>query len=272
MIEKTMTEQASLSEVRDYWEESSQQISDKDGLKPTARDPFLQLLVENAIERWLNPNSTVFDFGCGEGASTLRMAERVKSVTGIDFIDRYVELARKNALAAKVDNVSFVQGDVMDLRELNESIGTCEIAVSIRCLINLASWENQKAAIDNIHGTISDGGLYILSEGWSDGWDGLNLARQRVGLEPMQLVKYNRLLNRLEFEEHIAGKFSIVDYTSLGFYIFFSRLFHPYFVLPEQPKHLDDLNRKACEILEMGVGANSFPECDYAGVYVLRKL
>src|SRR5262249_55411228 len=40
-----------LSEIHDYWDRSSQVQIDSDGLRPTARDPYLQGCVEEVVER-----------------------------------------------------------------------------------------------------------------------------------------------------------------------------------------------------------------------------
>jgi hypothetical protein len=167
--------------------------------------------------------------------------------------------------------VDFGQADVMDLKPVRSRIKLADIAVTIRCLINLANWDNQAKALGEIAACIKPGGLYLLSEGWADGWDGLNLQRARCGLKPIELVKYNCLLNRNRFEQAAREYFDILHYENLGFYIFMSRVFQPAFVAPQPPQHLHDINRVAAQLGCLGIGAAEFREVDYAGVYVLRR-
>jgi SAM-dependent methyltransferase len=260
-----------LPEIRKYWEIASAHPVHEAALRPTARDPYLQQLVETAIDKWVWPGAQVIDIGCGDGASTLLFARKAAFVCGADFVPRYVEMARELAQRERVENAQFICCDVMNLEELRRRIRLADIAVTIRCLINLATWENQEIALREIGKSVRPGGLYLLSEGWSDGWEGLNRLRSRCGLGPIELVKYNCLINRNRFEKAIGRDFEIVHYESLGFYIFMSRVFQPAYVAPMPPKHTHDVNRVAAQMGRFGIGSDEFSECDYAGVYVLRR-
>jgi SAM-dependent methyltransferase len=261
-----------LKEICSYWSTAANAIVDKDMLLPTARDPHLQHVVEDLMLKWIYPTARVFDFGCGEGSSSIKFAKVAKEVVGFDYIGRFVEAATSNASRGGLDNISFYQSDVLDLSRISSQHGQADIAITIRCLINLAHWENQAKALRNIHDVLKPGGLYLLSEGWLEGWDGLNRARHRAGLEPIELVKYNHLISRAQLEKYVRGMFKIEAYLNAGFYIFMSRVFQPCFVAPNKPAHTHQINRIASELLSMGLGHSEFSELDYAGVYVLRKL
>jgi SAM-dependent methyltransferase len=265
------TSTVDLPEIKKYWETASANPVDKDALRSTARDPYLQQLVEATIEKWIWPGTIVLDVGCGDGISTLLFARRAAFVRGVDFIPRYVEMARDRARRENVSNVEFTCCDVMNLVQLRSVARRVDIAITIRCLINLANWSNQQIALREIAETVRPGGLYVLSEGWSDGWEGLNRLRRRCGLDPMDLVKYNCLINRSWFEKAIAKDFDILHYENLGFYIFMSRVFQPAYVAPMIPKHTHDINRIAAQLGCRGVFSSEFRDCDYAGVYVLRR-
>lgn len=271
MDKNVETSAVSLNDIKTYWEKASEQPLREDDLRPTARDPYLQQLVEAAIEKWIWPGAKVIDIGCGDGTSTLKFAQRAGFVHGVDYIVRYVDLARQQAIQRGVSNVEFAAADVMDLTQTRKRVGSVDIAITIRCLINLASWENQLVALREIAGLVRPGGLYLLSEGWSDAWMALNRWRSRSGLSQIELVKYNCLLNRNRFEQHVSEQFEILHYENLGFFIFMSRVFQPAFVHPAPPTHLHSINRVAAMLLNRGVGAEEFRDVDYAGVYVLRR-
>src|SRR5262249_34274603 len=94
-----------LMDVQEYWEKAARVDVDKDNLRPSARDPFLQLVVEDAIEKWLYAEGTLLDIGCGDGLSTLRFAKKVKRAIGLDYIQDYVGKARVNAAQSGLTNV-----------------------------------------------------------------------------------------------------------------------------------------------------------------------
>ncbi len=61
----------------------------------------------------------VLDVGCGFGDTAIQLARRVGpsgSALGIDCCAAFLEIARKDAAAAGVDNVSFVEGDAQSHR------------------------------------------------------------------------------------------------------------------------------------------------------------
>lgn len=256
--------------VQDYWRNAAKVSVDADGLRPTARDPYLQLAIETAIERHLLPDQTLFDIGCGDGLSTIRFSKRVKRAIGFDYIPDYVESSRNAATEAGASNVDFFHADATDLSHARQQHGQADVVTTIRCLVNLPEWELQKKAIGEIASITKPGGFYILSEGWAENWSSLNEQRAALGLDPMNLVPFNRLMTRSDFESEARKYFHIVAYENLGFYIFMSRIFQPVYVLPGQPKHTHDINRLAEMILSRGIGRDAFPEVDYAGIYVLR--
>jgi len=141
----------------------------------------------------------------------------------------------------------------------------------IRVLINLGDWSNQMHALDQVRQVLLPGGLLLMSEGWAEGWDGLNIHRGRVNLKPIELVEYNTLLRKTELEKHLASDFDFVDYHSFGFYIFMSRVFQPLFRLPDPPLHLHPINELTAAMWSKGIGRDAFEACDYAGVYVFKK-
>lgn len=258
-----------LEEQKQFWSEAATSKESDSLIRPTARDPYLQQAVEDSIERWLQSNARLIDIGCGDGHSTLRFSKHVRQALGVDFIHEFITKAKNTA--KDFQNIMFEQASVLDLTDIKEKHGIFDIATTIRCLINLCTWENQKAAINQIADIIKPGGLLLASEGWSDGMDGLNLRRNRADLPPIQVVDYNLLMNRQLFEAAVNEHFEIVDYISLGFYIFMSRVFQPAFVQPEQPSHIHDINRIAASLHNSHVVGSEFQDCDYAGIYVLRK-
>jgi SAM-dependent methyltransferase len=266
-----MSEKKSLEEIRGYWEAAAGAPVDAEGLRPVARDPFLQQAVEDAVIPLLPADSSVLDIGCGDGLSTLRFAQGVKRITGVDYVERFVERAREAAGRAGVANAGFMRGDVLDLAPVRAAVGPVDVAISIRCLINLNSWERQRRALDEIAACVRPGGLYLLSEGWSEGMDGLNGLRARAAMEPIRTVDYNLLMRRAEFKAYVSDKFVVEGYVGLGFYLVMSRILQPFIRHPAPPRHDDPVNRLAASLQRHCPNDGSLDSYDYAGVYVLRR-
>jgi SAM-dependent methyltransferase len=260
-----------LSEIQKYWSEAAKLSTDTQNLRPTARDPYLQVVVEASIERWLHAGAALLDIGCGDGLSTLRFSERVSRAVGVDFINEYVAKAKANAMASRASNVEFEIGNILDLTDLRKRHGSSDIVTTIRCIINLPSWADQAHAIGEVAACVRSGGLYLASEGWEEGMIGLNLHRQRAGLEPIRVVEYNRMMPRARFEEECRKYFDVIGYISAGYYLYMSRVFQPCFVAPGAAQHSHPINKIAADLQIKCVVGEEFPDCDYAGVYILRR-
>ncbi len=170
-------------EIKKFWIEKGKIEIDKDGLKPTARDPYLQLLNEHYILEFLKDKSTVLDIGCGEGSSSIKFAKVVDKLIGVDYSETLIEGARLKSLP----NTQFMVGDVLDIKKLF-SANTFDAVISIRCLINLPTAELQYKALENIFYVLKNEGDLFLSEGYQSGWEGINAHRQRNGLDIMSVV------------------------------------------------------------------------------------
>lgn len=89
----------------------------------------------------LHPGEVVLDLGSGAGADVLISARRVAPggrAIGLDMTTEMLELARRNALAAGVGNVEFLQGYLEEVPLPDDSV---DVVIS-NCVINLAADKN----------------------------------------------------------------------------------------------------------------------------------
>lgn len=108
----------------------------------------------------LDRGDTVLDVGCGCGATTLAAAATVGAggaVTGIDLSEPMLEVARRRASAADVDNVTFVQGDAQ-----THDLGTRRFAVAIS-RFGTMFFGDPVAAFTNIAAALGPGGRICLA-------------------------------------------------------------------------------------------------------------
>jgi len=236
---------------------------DEQGLKPTARDPYLQMLNEYYIGKLLNNEMSVLDIGCGEGSSTIVFAKLVRSIVGVDYSDTLIKQADYKA----VENSKFMIGDVLELDKLF-SPSTFDAVISIRCLINIPDTEQQYRGLDNIVSVLKPGGLLLLSEGYQKGWKGINKHRKNNGLSKMEVVPYNKLFG-CELKNTLMKYGKIVDFIGFGEYLYGSRVVHP--LLFSHVKHDAPINKVYADLHKNSTSTHNFKDCDYVGIYVVKK-
>ncbi|MCX6166223.1 MAG: hypothetical protein NTU73_15410, partial [Ignavibacteriae bacterium] len=100
--------------------------------------------------------------------------------------------------------------------------------------------------------------------------DNLNLARKNFSLQEIKVVDYNRNFTLKEFNIFINEYFEIVDKHYYGSYLFFSRVYHPLAVLPEEPRHDSKLNEVAM-MIQKNITMPDLDKYSYNIAYVLRK-
>ncbi len=85
----------------------------------------------------LREGEAVLDLGSGGGIDVILSAKRVGptgKAYGLDMTDEMLELARKNAAAAGLDNVEFLKGYIEDVPLPDESV---DVVIS-NCVVNLS--------------------------------------------------------------------------------------------------------------------------------------
>lgn len=253
-----------FKEIKEFWLNAGKTELDTDGLKPTARDPFMQLINEHHIEKRLDSASKVLDIGCGEGTSTIRFAKSCKTIIGVDYSPTLVEQAN-----AKKSGIEFKVGDVLEL-DKQFPANEFDAIVSIRCLINLPEKEMQYKALDNMFKVLKPGGLLFFSEGYQLGWDMLNVYRLRNNLSIINVVGYNKLFENVELESYFKSKGIICEYVGFGDYLYGSRVTHP-MLTNNVVKHDSPINEMFYHQHINNSIYQKFDDCSYAGIYVIQK-
>jgi ubiquinone/menaquinone biosynthesis C-methylase UbiE len=214
-------------QIRAYWEERAEHyLADP---ASTTNDVYLReleiLTIARVLTSLLGPGpAKVLDVGCGEGYATLNVAREFPefSFTGIDYSANMIRTARERLAAMPFLNqrLHFEVGDVLDLGPVCGRT-TFDAVVSDRCLINLASKEDQRHAIKEIARHVTSGGYYLAVENFVEGQVAMNQARAALSLPAIPVRWHNLYFAAEEFIRFAAPEFEFLefkDFTSAYYF------------------------------------------------------
>jgi ubiquinone/menaquinone biosynthesis C-methylase UbiE len=163
----------------------------------------------------LPARSHILDIGCGDGETLLKVCkEKGSTGIGIDFSSQMIERAQKNV--QKTDGVQFLEASVLDLPK---TLPLFDAIYSERCLINLDSFAEQKAALEGICRLLKKDGVFIMIEATNDGLNKVNEFRKILDLSEIATPWHNLYFNiedvaqlqkpdfRIEKLEHISSTY-----------------------------------------------------------------
>lgn len=231
------------SRVKNFWETRAQDQSLTDA-EATHSDVWQRWLEIETIKPFLRATDSMVDVGCGSGYATRLLAPLVRDTLGVDFSESMI--ARARVAAAGKPNLRFEVGNALDLDA--KALGSFDVALSVRCLINLESWELQQRAIENIARLLKPGGRFIFVEGLADGRRNLNALRSQMGLSEMPKVWHNVDFEESQLMPYLDRFFTLGARRHFGVYDFVSRVVHPMAVAPESPVYDSAINRTAAQL------------------------
>lgn len=258
-----------LDDIKRHWETVGGEIGLEDRMPATSRDPFMAQLERRYILDHLPENGRVLEIGCGDALHAPEYAARSREYHGLDVAASLLSLAEKRLSDSLLRNWTLHHASVLEIDERFEA-GSFDVIISQRCIINLPTWEDQQATLAKVHHLLRPGGWFLLSEGFTGELAELNRLREEMALPSINVVEYNRFMNREEFEAEIACGFAIEAFRHYGLYLYLSRLFHPLAVLPDQPQHLSPMNEAAMQLSRQGE-VDQFAALSYNLFYALKK-
>ena len=207
------------------------------------RDKELEL-IQNFFKLLVAP-ANVLEIGCGNGF-TLEMLLREfpkNKYTGLDYTEELLDQAKARGLGCELH--------AGDSRALPFGEGQFDIVYTERCLINVLEDEGKLKSIDEIHRVLKPGGLYLMMEGFEDGMENNNRARQELGLETLSPAHHNTYFNKKTLYPHIEGKLERIEpetlspvglkiqWNFLSSHYFFARVLHPLITKGEQTRNTE---------------------------------
>ena len=182
--------------IKDFYNAVAAQFADEwygnESLLPVLRR-FISLL---------GPSPAVLDLGCGAGYESMRLKRLGANVTGVDYAEEAVKIARE-----KNPDCRF---ELMDFRELDHSLGLFDGIVALASLIHIAEHELEPV-FNGMRKVLKDNGYLMLivieGEGISD----------KFSIIEKSGIKYNRTfyLHSLELLNKVAaGTGFVFDHES----------------------------------------------------------
>lgn len=209
--------------VRTHWETLARQHGVE--LDATTKTPTIKRLEIAALARSLEraelaSGARILEAGCGNGRNCLELASMFPDArfTGFDYVPEMIEAARAGQAALGTENITFLVGDVRDPEETAGMEGPFDVVFTDRCLINLATHDEQFEALDALAALVHPSGELLLIENTLQAYSRQNGARKALGLPDREPPWHNLFLDEDLLFSHLEGRLEIVaieDFASL---------------------------------------------------------
>jgi SAM-dependent methyltransferase len=227
-------------------------------------DIFQRDVEYDHVSRFLRPDMTVLETGCGNGFSSAKFRPLVRHLDGFDYAENMIERAK--TIYGETNN-RFLHDNLLEPANLGKDY---DCAICVRVLINLADLEQQIAGVNNLAKVIKPSGILILVEGFMDGFVALNELRAKVGLPPIVPASINFYSYLAELMPTIEKHFTLEDQFHLGSYDYLTRVFYPLVVGPENALHNTEFVEK-CSQMARAFSPDAFSHLSRIKGLVLKR-
>lgn len=139
-----------MDKAQKFWDKQAKRFDDSEKQFDTASQEIVARTKE-----YLNANDIILDFGCATGTKTLKLADAVKHIHGLDISEGMISEAIKKKNKLSVTNISFSQGTIFK-DDLEKASFDKIVAYAIIHLL-----DDSKKVIQRIHELLKPGGLFI---------------------------------------------------------------------------------------------------------------
>lgn len=210
------------SSTDNHWNQRAASVSDDKEVN--IMDVFQRELEYDHISRYLKKTDHLLEVGCGNGFSTSRLREMVSHIDAFDYAENMIERAKS---AYKETNNHFYHDNVLNLEKID---GAYDVVLCVRVLINLRNLEEQKKAIQNLIPLVKPQGLFLLIEGYTEGFYSLSKLRESLEMPPVSPAKINFYSSVDDILPEFSDSCILKEKFHLGMYDFLTRVVYPQIV------------------------------------------
>ena len=132
-----------------------------------------------ALDKYVKPDTTVFDVGCGSGILAIVAAKLgAKHVVGVDLDPVAVDSSKENIGFNDLDNIEVLEGNLLDVVEGKADIVVANIIAEIICVLT-----------EDVNKALNNGGLFITSGIIHDRVDMVKEKFKECGFEIIEINK-----------------------------------------------------------------------------------
>ena len=141
-----------MSEEARFWNKRAEKYALRPMADPESYEKKLEI-----TRTWFPPDAQVLEMGCGTGSTALAHAPYVGHILAMDVSQAMIDIARRKAAAANIDNVTFETCAVAD-HDPGESRYDVVMAHNLLHLL-----QDPEAAIAAAYRALKPGGAFVTS-------------------------------------------------------------------------------------------------------------
>lgn len=129
-------------------------------------------------QKLFTPEMRVLEFGCGTGSTAIEHAPFVSHIDATDSAENMIQIARRKAIEAGVENITFTSTTLKAFAAADDSI---DVVLGLNILHLMADWQDTLVEVQRI---LKPGGAFVSSSAC-------------LGDSPMRLIKLITPLGKL---------------------------------------------------------------------------
>lgn len=110
-------------------------------------------------QKLFSSDMRILEFGCGTGTTAIEHSPYVQHIDAIDISEKMLEIGRRKAIAANIDNINFSRGTLTEFNASSESLD----AVLGLNVIHLLP--NREETLREVARILKPGGIFVSSTG-----------------------------------------------------------------------------------------------------------